>query len=118
MITIESIHGKTIHYKVTDMLGESDFETLSAKVEEVLKKHNGVRLLADGSEFSGWDSFHAMQKHYEFIQEYQARVERIAFIAVQFWQHWMVGAASLFFHPQVRVFPSDHLRDAEEWLKS
>jgi hypothetical protein len=118
MITIEEVQGKTIRYKVSEMLGEHDFELLSKEVDNVLKKHNGVRLLADGSDFTGWDGFHAMQRHFDFIQEYQARVERIAFIAVQFWQHWMVGAASLFFHPQIRVFPAGHQRDAEEWLKT
>ena len=38
------------------------------------------------------------------MKNYQQKVERIAAIVAHDWQHWLVGAVSVFLDPEIRAY--------------
>jgi len=38
------------------------------------------------------------------VKNYQQKVKRIAAIVAHDWQHWLVGAVSVFLDPEIRAY--------------
>ena len=51
-----------------------------------------------------------------FVKDHQAKAERIAVIAPHEWQHWLIGFARVFLHPEVKAFDKGQEAEARSWL--
>jgi len=97
-------------------LTAKDFRQLRPQIDSLINQHGTIRLLIDGSEFEGWENIAAIQAHAGFIRSHQQKIERIAVIARHAWQRWMIGAARMFLHPEIKVYDQKHENEALQWI--
>lgn len=116
MIKTEVISAGVIKVVAPKKLKASDFVELAPKVEAIVKTGVNLRLLVDASQLDGWENVAALETHASFVKDHQQAVERIAVIVRHEWQHWLVGAAKVFLHPQIRMFDENETSDALAWI--
>jgi len=117
MIHINSFADNTLKIEVSGKLEEDDFKKITPGIDEAIKLHGSLKLLIDATAFDGWSSMHAASQHFSFVRNHHQKIERIALIADHEWQHWVVGVASVFVHPEIKIFDKDHATAAETWLR-
>ena len=93
-----------------------DFSQIAPQVDSLILQQGQIRLLIDASECNGWENVSAFETHARFIKNHQHKVERIAVIVGHEWQHWLIGTAKLFVHPEVRAFDTNQGNEARQWL--
>ncbi len=116
MITIEPISGGAFKVHVIGKLHENDFKTLEEKIDPIIKTHQALKLMIDATQFDGWANMDTASRHFSFVREHQKRIERIALVAGHEWQHWIAGIASVFVHPEIKVFDKGESAIAQSWL--
>ena len=116
MIKTELISANALKIVVPDKLKADDFRKIAPQIDSLISQHGKIRLLIDGSGFEGWENIAALQAHAGFIRSHQQKIERIAVIARHDWQHWVIGAARMFLHPEVRVYDRNHENEALQWI--
>jgi hypothetical protein len=116
MIETEVIAPDALKIVVPGRLTADDFRQLAPQVEAIIKEHGKIRLLIDATQLEGWQDISAFEAHATFVKDHQAKAERIAVIAPHEWQHWLIGLARVFLHPEVKAFDKDQERDACNWL--
>ena len=116
MIKTEVVAPDLLKIVAPKKLSADDFLALAPKVEAITKQYGKIRLLIDASRLEGWDSLATLERHFAFVRDHQAKVERIAVIARHEWQHWLVGAIRVFLHPEVRVFDAGRDAEALQWV--
>src|SRR5665213_1846890 len=108
MIKADIISNAALRIIAPKKLKAEDFRQLRPQIDSLINQRGKIRLLIDGSEFEGWENIAAIQAHAGFIRSHQRKIERIAVIARHNWQHWVIGAAGMFLHPEVTVYDQDH----------
>jgi len=116
MIKIELIAPDALKIVVPDRLNADDFRQLTPQVDSIIKQHGKIRLLIDGTHLEGWRDISAFEAHAMFVKDHQAKAERIAVIAPHEWQHWLIGFARVFLHPEVKAFDKGQEAEARSWL--
>ena len=118
MIKTEVIAPDALEIIVPERLKVDDFRQLAPQVEAIINKHGKIRLLIDGTRLEGWQDVSAFEAHAMFVKDHQASAERIAVIAPHEWQHWLIGMAKVFLHPEVRAFDRGQRGEAIRCLVS
>jgi hypothetical protein len=116
MIKAETISHNALKVTLPEKLAAEDFLEIAPQVDGMIERHGKIRLLIDASGFGGWEDITAFERHAGFVKNHQQHVERIAAIVGQKWQHWLVAAARMFVHPQVRAYEKGHDVEASRWL--
>ena len=114
MIKTELISPRALKITVPEKLKAGDFRQITSQIDSLIKQQGKIRLLIDASNFSGWENMTAFEKHIGFVKDHQQKVERIAVIVGQDWQHWIVATIRMFVHPEVMAYD---LRDQDKALK-
>ena len=105
MIKTEIISANVLKIVPPKKLKADDFSQIAPQVDSLILHHGQIRLLIDASECDGWENVSAFETHARFIGNHQQKVERIAVIVGHQWQHWLIGMAKLFVHPEARPSP-------------
>lgn len=113
----EVLPDNILKIKVSEKLKESDFTALAPQTDAMIREYGHIRLLIDATAFNGWSDMEAARKHFAFVRDHQKKIERVALIAGHAWQHWIAGMASVFVHPDIKVFDNGRQAEAEEWLR-
>src|SRR5579872_6598639 len=116
MIKTEIISANVLRIAAPQKLKADDFGQIAPQVDSLIRQYGTIRLLIDASGFSGWENIAAFEKHAGFVRSHHQMIERIAVIAAQDWQHWVVGAVRVFLHPQVRAYDKSHEDEALQWI--
>jgi hypothetical protein len=116
MIETEVIAPDSLKIVVPSRLKADDFRQLTPQVDAIINQHGKIRLLIDGTHLEGWQDISAFEAHATFVKDHQANAERIAVIAPHEWQHWLIGLARVFLHPEVKAFDRGQEREARRWL--
>ena len=116
MIRTEIIGSNVIRITAPDKLERADFEHLAPVADDLIKKFGTLRLLIDATSLKGWRNVAALQHHAMFVKGHQRKVDRLAVILAHEWQHWLIGAAKVFLHPEVRVYKKNEEREALKWI--
>ena len=116
MINIETLGSGTLKVHISETLDEGDFVKLGAEADQLIKLQGSINVLVDATDFEGWNSMAAARKHFTFVREHNKNVARIALVAGHRWQHWIAGIASVFVHPEIKVFDKGEIVAAEDWL--
>lgn len=116
MIKTESISANTLKINLPHKLKANDFSQITPLIDSLISQQGTIRLLIDASGFEGWDNTEAFQKHAEFVKNHQQKVERIAIIAGQEWQHWLIVMVRMFVHPEVKAFDKSDENLALRWI--
>lgn len=106
-----------LEVNVKGALSSDDFKELAAIADNLVKEHGKIRLLLNATDFQGWENFSAAENHFRFVKHHHQNVEKIALIAGHMWQHWVAAMASIFVHPEVKVFHTDKGEEAERWVR-
>ena len=115
MIKTEIISANALKIVPPKKLKADDFGQIAPQVDFLILHHGQIRLLIDASECDGWENVSAFETH-RFIKNHQQKVERIAVIVGHEWQHWLIGMAKLFVHPEARAFATNQGNEAQQWL--
>ena len=87
-------------------------------VDERLKTHDKVDMVADLSEFEFYGDFEAFKEDFHFgVHEYR-RVERAAFVGDQRWIELFVKLTGPLYRATEKHFPAGRLEDACAWACS
>ena len=116
MIATEVIAPGTLKIIAPKRLAADDFRDLSPQVDSMIDRHGKIRLLIDGTHLEGWQDISALEAHATFVKDHQAKAERIAVIAPHEWQHWLIGVARVFLHPEVKALDRGQEGEARNWL--
>jgi hypothetical protein len=116
VIKTETVSGNVFKMVAPKKLKAEDFRQIRPQIDSLISQNGKIRLLIDGSGFEGWENIAALQAHAGFIRSHQQKIERIAVIARHNWQHWVIGAARMFLHPEVPVYDRNHENEALQWI--
>lgn len=116
MIKTDMISRNVLRITASEQLKADDFRKIAPQVDSIINQYGTIRLLIDASGFKGWENIPAFEHHAGFVKRHQQKVERIAVIAGQDWQHWLIGAVRIFLHPEVRAYDKAHENEALKWI--
>jgi len=100
---------------ITGKLGESDYQVLETRVEQILERHASVRMIAQLSEFEGWTAGAAWEDARLSLRHY-SDFERLAIVGDARWQEWMTAIARPFSLAEVRFFEPVDMEQALTWI--
>lgn len=116
MIKTELISPRALKITVPEKLKADDFQEVAPQVDSLIKQQGKIRLLIDARNFGGWQNINAFERHVGFVKNHQQKVERIAVIVGQDWQHWIVATIRTFVHPEVRAYDPPDQDKALKWI--
>ncbi|HUZ31467.1 MAG TPA: STAS/SEC14 domain-containing protein [Xanthobacteraceae bacterium] len=116
MIEIKTISPGVVRLTVPEKLKADDFRQIAPQIESIVKQQGRIRLLIDATGFGGWENISAFERHIGFVKTHHEKVERIAVIVSNDWQHWVVGTVRMFVHPQVRAYDKRDETAATRWV--
>ena len=118
MIEIDNPSGNILHIKMPEKLDIDDFKSAQAIVDPLIEEHGKIRLILDATHFHGWEGIKAAEEHFSFVHSHHHKIECIAIIAGQVWQHWLAIAVSGFLTPNLKIFTSNQEFEAWKWIKN
>lgn len=100
-------------------LQESDFRTLAAQVDPVLRDQDLLAgLLINGRHFSGWENFSALVEHLRFVRDHHRHIHKVAVLSDQSLLRLMPAIVGHFVSAEARPFSQSERQEALEWLAS
>jgi len=118
MISIERLSETIFKLVPSGKIGRENFHQLAMQIDPLIQAGSKPRLLVDATDFKGWDSLSAFERHIRFVKEHQKQVERIAIVAGHDWQRWVMSAVKMFVHPEVRIYDKFNEAEGRKWLMS
>lgn len=116
MLKIENPSKDLLELHPSGPLDEADIEQLKINFEKLLSKNEEIKLLIFASEFSGWATASAAEKHFQLVKNHHKKVSKIAFIIGHPWQKWIAMAIKPFVHPKVKNFEGSDTEAAKTWI--
>ena len=107
--------GNVLGFKLSGKLHDEDYKHFVPAVDEVLKSHEKVRLLALFQDFHGWDA-HALWDDIKFAAGHFSKFERIAMVGDKKWEEWMAKVCKPFTAATVKYFDAGELDAAWAWV--
>jgi hypothetical protein len=108
--------GKILGFKMTGKLHDEDYKHFVPIVEDAMKAHGKVRLLAHFEDFHGWD-LHALWDDTTFATRHCADVERVALVGDKQWEKWMAAVCKPFTTARIKYFDVKDIETAWQWLE-
>ncbi|MWJ26945.1 STAS/SEC14 domain-containing protein [Halomonas sp. ZH2S] len=100
-----------------DELREADFEYATRLADEFLEKGGEIKgVIINTRDFPGWESFNAMLTHFRFIRDYHEKIPKVALVTDSAVGKVGEKVADHFVAAEIRHFPFDDLKDAEQWV--
>jgi len=100
-------------------LSRDDFADLTKRFDAYVGHFDDIpNLIIHAPSFPGWDSFGAMTRHMEFIEDHHKLIRKIAIVSDSTSLRILPALADHFVSAKVRHFPEEQLDDAREWVAS
>lgn len=107
-----------IGFKLKGRIEEDSFDEAVAKMEEMLKKHEKLRVYAEIEEIGGMN-VNTFMKDVHFKLKHFTDFEKEAIVSDKGWlEAWINIADKIFPHIEVRHFSPDEKEEAKEWLRA
>lgn len=109
--------GNVVGFKVVGDLDSKDYGQMFDMVDELIKKHGKIRILADLREYKAQyylDAIMAFPKRLKYLNT----VEKKAVVTDEHWIYTIASFTTPFFRPQVKLFHSNEIDTAWEWVRS
>ena len=99
-------------------LSKDDF-VLAAEVIDPFIEKGGILqgIIIYVKDFSGWDSFKALLKHFEFVKEHHKKVAHVAFVTDSLVGEFAEHIGRHFVQAEVKNFSFDALEEAKQWIQ-
>jgi hypothetical protein len=109
--------GDLVCLKAAGRLTDEDYQDLMPRLEAVIAEHGSLRLLADLTEFEGWQ-WRAAWDDLAFGIKHWNQVSKIAIVGDASWEHLAAKIAGKLMPAEVRSFPADQAGAALDWIRS
>ena len=106
---------KILGFKMSGKLHDEDYKKFEPMVDAAVARHGKVRLLAQFSDFHGWD-MHALWDDIKFSTTHCTKIERIALVGEKTWEKWMAKVCTPFTMAKIRYFNEPEMDKAKAWL--
>ena len=111
--------GRVLVLKPRGSLTREDFETVSEKLEPVLKQRGSLEgILIEAGNFPGWQNLGGFLSHMKFIAEHQSKVPKIALVTDDKMLKSIPKTLGAVIRTEVRSFQSGEVPAAMSWLTS
>ncbi len=111
---LQQSSGNVLGFRLSGRLHDEDYKHFVPVVEEAIQAHGKVRLVAQFTDFHGWD-LHAVWDDTKFATRHCADVERVAIIGDKQWEKWMAAVCKPFTMAKVQYFDAGEADKAWEW---
>ncbi len=109
--------GAIVGIHVSDTLREDDYRTLLPVLEERFRAYGKLRVLFYADEtFRGWDT-KAAWDDMSFGMRHASDFEKLALVGAPDWVVWCIKLSAFLMKGEIKVFPSDALDAAWDWVK-
>jgi SpoIIAA-like len=112
---LKSDSPKLLGFKMSGKLHDADYQQFVPVVEAAMAAHGKIRLLAQFTDFHGWD-LHALWDDIKFSTKHCLDIERIALVGEKRWEKWMAAVCKPFTMAKIRYFDVGDLAAAWAWL--
>lgn len=115
---IEILHGlpaHTVGFKLSGKLHDADYQQFVPLVDAEIAKDGKVNVLAQFSEFHGWD-LKALWDDIKFSTTHCTKIRKIALVGDQAWEKWMAAVCKPFTLAKIRYFDAHDVDSAKSWL--
>ena len=110
--------GNIIGFRLDGRIEDESFDEATAKMEEMLKEHDKLRVYAEIEEIGGM-SVDTIMKDIHFKLKHFKDFEKEAIVTDKGWlEAWIKIADKLLPHIEVKHFSPDEKKEAKAWLKS
>ena len=109
--------GALVCLKGVGKLTDEDFRDMMPRLEAVIAAHGRLRLLADLTEFGGWD-WRAAWDDAAFGIKHWNKVTKIALVGDSSWENLAARIAGKLVPADVRKFPAGQAGEALDWIKA
>ena len=109
--------GDLVCLKGLGKLTDEDFRDMMPRLEAVIAAHGRLRLLADLTEFGGWDGRAAWDDAAFGIKHWN-KVAKIALVGDSSWENLAARIAGKLVPADVRNFPAGQAGEALDWIKA
>ena len=106
---------KILGFKMSGKLHDQDYKKFVPVIEAAVAKEGKIRLLAQFSDFHGWD-VHALWDDIKFSTKHCFDIERIALVGDKTWEKWMAAVCKPFTMAKIRYFDEAQLDAAKQWI--
>ena len=106
---------KILGFKLSGKLHDEDYKNFVPVIDAALAKQGAIRLLAQFTDFHGWD-LRALWDDIKFSTTHYTKVERIALVGDKAWEKWMAKVCKPFTLAKVRYFDTAETAAAWAWL--
>ena len=96
-------------------LVKTDYSSLIATFQQLIKMHGTIRVLLDMTQFHGWDAG-GMWEEIKFDLKHLAEMDRLAVIGEKPWQHAIAAFAKPFTPATIRYFDGIEAAQAQAWI--
>ena len=114
---LERSSGPALGFRMSGKLHDEDYRQFVPIVEEAIKAHGKVRLLAQFHDFHGWD-LHALWDDIKFSTKHCSDVDQIALVGEKKWEEWMAKVCKPFTMAKVKYFDASQIEAAWQWLET
>ena len=111
-------HSNLLTAQISGEIAASDWDQVAPTIDQAILECGEIVLLVDAREFDGWQDLAAARAHIAFVKAHHNHVDRVAVLAPQQWQHWLVALARHFVSAQVKAFEPQHSDAALDWLRT
>lgn len=115
---IEQLTGlpaNVLGFKMSGRLHDEDYKKFTPLVDDAIAKEGKVRILAQFSDFHGWDA-HALWDDIKFSTTHCTKIERIALVGEKSWEKWMAAVCKPFTMAKIRYFDLTEFDAAKAWV--
>jgi len=110
--------GNIIGFRLDGRIEDESFDEATAKMEEMLKEHDKLRVYAEIEEIGGM-SVDTLMKDIHFKLKHFTDFEKEAIVSDKGWlEAWIKIADKIFPHIEVKHFSPDEKKEAKAWLKA
>jgi len=115
VVITESAENNVITVEVTGKLTHADYQKLVPAVENMLDRHDRVRMLVILREFHGWTAG-ALWDDLKFDFKHYDDIDRLALVGDSQWENGMAVFCKPFSKATVKYFNIDDLDAAKVWI--
>lgn len=112
---IESPDVTVLAFRMSGKLHDEDYKTFVPAVDQAIRDHGKVRILAEMVDFHGWD-MEALWDDTKFATTHCTEIEKIAILGDKAWEKGMAAICKPFTMAKVKYFDLSDKQAAWEWI--
>lgn len=114
---LEQSHDHVIGYSLSGEVTEDEYTQTASELRDDIAKHGKIRLLFRLKDLSLSSFFAALDDRFQFVNEHQEDIERVAVVTDDTASGVMAKAAEGVSPVDIETFPTDDEQKAWAWLE-